>query len=509
MTASIVNMQSTSGSYVSSLSVTMPSVTAGHLLVAVILMEKTGSRTFTCADDVNGAWTLVNNYGTTQVVSISYYASSVAGQVIVTATPSITTNFHLVVFELAGVDALYAAGYALETINNYSHPCCDPAIDTPAESVILTASQCVANPGTITPAAGYTNEYNDFDNLVQSRVSSSALSSQDGAWTGTTARVASSNALVIFYDSSGSSSTSINLSGSVSSIASSQGEISKSGQLSGDVSALLDASGIPSLTRALSGDVAGVCSAVGQAAIKKYLMGTSEGVAAAAGQASVKKQMAGSSTAIADTAGHLIVSKGFAGVVNADASISSAMSVTKNLSGSSIAIGDTQGGLSVSKKLAGSAGAIAEVQGQLSLQGTIRLAGSVGATAAASGQLSVYKQLTGIAAAIAGASGQITITQVGTVLYLSGTVSAQAGAAGSMSVSKKLSGSISAIADAAGAVMAKINLSGDVDAIATAAGELSLLADGGLGIVIDPSIESITVKRLIDSITKKYTIHSL
>ena len=68
-----------------------------------------------------------------------------------------------------------------------------------------------------------------------------------------------------------------------------------------------------------------------------------------------------------------------------------------------------------------------------------------------------------------------------------------------MNIDKKITGTISAVTATDGVVSAKLNLSGDVESIAAVIGELSRIGEG-LGIIIDPSIESITIQRLIESI---------
>lgn len=234
------------------------------------------------------------------------------------------------------------------------------------------------------------------------------------------------------------------------------------------------------------------------------------GSAVATGEFSKKATVSGDVSAAPGSAGVISVLKNLPGDISATTAVGGSVSVKKYLSGTVTSSSDLSGQISVLKVLSGAISATADIQGELLLQGTIRLSGGVGALSGIAGEVSVKKQLSGLVSAISDAAGQITITQVGEKLYLTGAVSAQSGAeTAGIYVKKNLSGSIEHVADASGSISAKLNLSGDVGSVANVIGEISRLVEGGLGIIIDPTIESVTATRLIESISKKYTIHSI
>lgn len=216
-------------------------------------------------------------------------------------------------------------------------------------------------------------------------------------------------------------------------------------------------------------------------------------------------KLTGSVDATAGCDGEISKTIGSSGTVDALTESSGGISIIKALSGAADCLADAAGILSVKKALTGSVDGIADAQGQITLEGIIRLTGSVDAVADADGQISITRQLSGLVDAIADAQGQVTFLEENKI-YLTGTVDAVAESTGQIGVTRGLTGTIEALTDASGELSAKLNLAGSVDAIANAIGSLQFIGDGTLGVVVDPTMDSITLKRLLKSITKKRSL---
>ncbi|MCG8642260.1 MAG: hypothetical protein MI862_21220 [Desulfobacterales bacterium] len=212
----IVNKQTASGTAVSSLQVTMTGVTAGNILVGCVLQRNSAIRTFTFSDNKSNTWVSAGRAGTSRHTEIEYALNVADGDITVTCMINVSTaSFSIAVFELSGVDSLGSTDTYIDETDSTSHPCADPAVDTNAECVIITATQCNSTAGVITPANGYTNEYSPHNNLVQSRVSESALTDQTVTWTSSKARYTYSVFAEFYNSQAGGSLSPVN--GSLSS----------------------------------------------------------------------------------------------------------------------------------------------------------------------------------------------------------------------------------------------------------------------------------------------------
>jgi hypothetical protein len=73
---------------------------------------------------------------------------------------------------------------------------------------------------------------------------------------------------------------------------------------------------------------------------------------------------------------------------------------------------------------------------------------------------------------------------------------------------QQLSGSSAAAAGTSANLIESLVLSGQIDTVSTFAAVLSAIPASTIGVVIDPSIESLTAKRIMESITVKRTVLS-
>ena len=175
----IVNKQTAASGGGPTATVTMPAVTAGNILVGCLLHSSSATRSFTFSDDKANEWSSAGQAGNVRQSEIEYAVSGASGDTVVRCTINVSDSvFSICVFELSGVDTLGSTDTYVNEADAASHPCADPALDTNANCIIITATQCNSSLGGITPAPGYTNEYTPDYALVQSRVSESALTGQ-------------------------------------------------------------------------------------------------------------------------------------------------------------------------------------------------------------------------------------------------------------------------------------------------------------------------------------------
>lgn len=143
VTPVIVNKKTASGAGVSSLQVTMTGVTAGNILVGCVLQRNSAIRIFTFSDNKSNSWISSGRAGTARHAEIEYALNVASGDTTVTCTINLATaSFSIIVFELSGVDSLGSTDTYIDETDSTSHPCADPAVDTNAECIIITATQC-------------------------------------------------------------------------------------------------------------------------------------------------------------------------------------------------------------------------------------------------------------------------------------------------------------------------------------------------------------------------------
>ena len=216
----------------------------------------------------------------------------------------------------------------------------------------------------------------------------------------------------------------------------------------------------------MSGDFGAVAGVFGSTSKKIQTTGLIDTSVDISGVAVIKKNVAGSMNGTSDLTGQIRIIKSLSGSIDTQAGISGLISIKRALSRDLHCIADISADISVLKKLIGAVGSEVDIQGSVIINGInkIRLSGSI-------------KSMSAIEAAI--------------------------------NVKKSLIGQIQAIPHPDGRISVRVDLTGSVDTIAAAIGDLRIVGAGTLGIVIDPSIDSVSVKRLLIQVSKKYTIESI
>ena len=188
----------------SSGTVSLTGVTAGRLLVAVLL-GGTANRTWSLADDVNGAWTLgpaVAHVGGWS--AIAYCEDTGAGDTVVTATISVSTgNLRWEAYEVSGAattGALEASDAYAETVNTDNHVCSELGIDASAGSIIFSCSRCNSTYTSGAPGTNYTDLAcgGTTIEMSQYRATAGALSGEQAPWTGTGSDRQARSAMAVF-----------------------------------------------------------------------------------------------------------------------------------------------------------------------------------------------------------------------------------------------------------------------------------------------------------------------
>ena len=266
----------------------------------------------------------------------------------------------------------------------------------------------------------------------------------------------------------GGGGATIGLSGTVDAIASSMGQINKSA--------------------GLSGVVAGVCESYSDVSVKKLLSGSVDATAGSVGQINVVRTLSGETAGQTNIAGILSVFRAMSGHVDASAEIQGQITL--------------QGFI----QLSGSVGVMADATGVISAK--LDFSGNVGSTSDTEGHLSAIKRLSGMVDSGADIQGSVVIYSDDRI-YLSGNVGAMSALESAINASKGLTGQVQAVAGIDGKTSVKLNLTGSANAIANAVGVFRIIGAGSLGVVIDPTINSLTTTRLLKSITTKYTIKSI
>lgn len=232
----------------------------------------------------------------------------------------------------------------------------------------------------------------------------------------------------------------------------------------------------------------------------------------AAGRAGIRFSTSGSLSQIdnftATDAGGSILPILLSGSGDAATNIIGDLKVRKSLSGQLAAASVTAGLINIRKSLSGNLNAAGFIDGALTVSGTVTLAGGLSALSGMSGALSVKKSLSGSAEASADIAGAIMIDAAGRV-GMAGNLEAMSTIQGALSIRKGLSGTIQANTDINGDIHLKVSMSGSANAVADLAGNLRVIGESSLGVIIDPSIESETVQRILKSITVERTIESI
>lgn len=272
-------------------------------------------------------------------------------------------------------------------------------------------------------------------------------------------------------------------------------------------------------------DLAGSIAATPQlaASLKKYvgLSGSAQITAAASSGLKATRGISGVIDGDPDIAGSLRADRRLSGEIAAAAGMDAVMRPYRGLAGSIEARAEMAGMAKIYRALVGSIAAQAGMAGVLSIAGTVELSGSIGATAdmAASmrvriglaGQVDAQADMSGTLRPFRGVAGAIEaaaeILGAATgVRGLAGSIQAPAELSGGLSADLGLSGSIAATADISGRLRLVLSFAGSIDALADLLAGLSTFVPSTLGDPIDVTIESVTPRRAMISITIKRTI---
>lgn len=272
-------------------------------------------------------------------------------------------------------------------------------------------------------------------------------------------------------------------------------------------------------------DLAGSIATTPQlaASLKKYvgLSGSAQITAAASSGLKATRGISGVIDGDPDIAGSLRADRRLSGEIAAAAGMDAVMRPYRGLAGSIEARAEMAGMAKIYRALVGSIAAQAGMAGVLSIAGTVELSGSIGATAdmAASmrvriglaGQVDAQADMSGTLRPFRGVAGAIEaaaeILGAATgVRGLAGSIQAPAELSGGLSADLGLSGSIAATADISGRLRLVLSFAGSIDALADLLAGLSTFVPSTLGDPIDVTIESVTPRRAMISITIKRTI---
>ncbi len=177
--------------------VTVTGVTSGNLLVCYINMTSSTARTFTTSDDKGNTWTEAVRQaigGTARVSEIEYANNVAAGDTVVTVTASGSCTFSAVIQEISGqaTSSVLDTTSSIDEASTNSHVCSADAtvIDTTVGTIVCCASTASGTFGTETAGAGYTAVLSaaQVGTFRQYQIFSGAVTNEQGAWTGTTAR---------------------------------------------------------------------------------------------------------------------------------------------------------------------------------------------------------------------------------------------------------------------------------------------------------------------------------
>lgn len=161
-------------------------------------------------------------------------------------------------------------------------------------------------------------------------------------------------------------------------------------------------------------------------------------------------------------------------------------------------VGSPAGSIGIKKLMVGSVFAEAGASGLISIKKTF--SGDLACISDITADISVLRMLTGSFESTADISGSVIITEAYKI-RLSGNISAMAAIESAINVKRNLTGQIYAIPSPDGRVVVRVNLTGSVDAIADAIGQIQSIGAGTLGLIIDPTIESVTIKKFLELMT--------
>lgn len=251
------------------------------------------------------------------------------------------------------------------------------------------------------------------------------------------------------------------------------------------------------------------------------LAGTINGQASLSGLAGLIRTMAGAIPGQSTASGALSPVLGLSGAIGGQGEFQAALGLIRAISGAIDAQASVAGAVSLLRLIQGVVGAKAGASGALSLSGLIELAGLVSAQSSLSALLRLESSLAGAITGQAGLSAELRALRniVGTLSAQSGTdgvLSPYRGLAGEVSADSGLSGTLSAILGLYGAIDARADVQGLLGLIRALSGsieaEASLVATlltQILGTIIDPTIESLTPRRILESLTARRTIERI
>lgn len=195
----------------------------------------------------------------------------------------------------------------------------------------------------------------------------------------------------------------------------------------------------------------------------------------------------------------------FDGDISGQSDIIGSLNILKSISSNISSVSDVTGSLSILKEISGAVDSTSNVTGEIDL--SVSLISDISASSDITGSLTIKGaiDLGGSVSSISNVQGSLTAS-----LSLAGDISSASNIIGSLTVEAPgevdLSGSISSASNITGSIDLQISLSSSIESDSDITGALTVTGQGVIGIVVNPTIISITPKLTIDSITTKYSI---
>lgn len=160
----------------------------GSTLVAFVMQESSATRMFKMSPIAGRGWYRRGYLNPGQGFHVFEAENVPAGTHAITAIPTSSVTFALIVVEVSGSPRVAFDTISLvdESVNTNSHVSAadTTVIDTAAEVVVITAGCLNSDGGPMTPGAGYTTIYTDNNTrFIQYKSSETALTDEQGVWT--------------------------------------------------------------------------------------------------------------------------------------------------------------------------------------------------------------------------------------------------------------------------------------------------------------------------------------
>lgn len=171
-------------------------VTDGSTLVLMFSQATAAARTYTCSDNVNGAWTagpyIFDGSFSSRHAGMFYLENVVTASGSLTVTLSSGASIgsvYAVVVELSECTVLDSSSNHNTAGSTTTHYCAaSGALDAPADAIILSGATLHAAGGTLTPTTGFTALINAADCLWQYKASDAGFTDERSQFSSSTAR---------------------------------------------------------------------------------------------------------------------------------------------------------------------------------------------------------------------------------------------------------------------------------------------------------------------------------